>query len=117
MCLMLFVALSSALPQLITGANIPPEPDRVGRIIIEGNDRTNSGDILDELRFCAGCLLPSKADLLDTEIRLLLKFHKRFDLADRQRPTIEIRELEFDTPWKDIVIHFPERKPKKREKR
>ena len=60
-----------------------------------------------------GGRLPSEADILRAEIRLLMTFHKRFDLADRRRPRIECERNEFDSIYVDIRVLFPEKKRKK----
>jgi hypothetical protein len=108
---LLGAALAGALPPI--PAHDKPVPDlRVGRIIIEGNRYTLDGDILEELDFRPGQPLPSEADILRAEMRLLMAFHKRFDLADRQRPRIEF-EAEKGSNYIDIRVLFPEKKRKK----
>ena len=88
---------------------------RVGHVLIAGNVRTPDGEILDELKFLRpGGSLPSEADVLRAEMKLLLTFHKRFDLTDRQRPKIEFEKDEVGSTFINVRIHFPEKRPKKK---
>lgn len=91
----------------------PAAEPRVGRVIIEGNVVTKDSLILEEFPFRPGQLLPDEAKLLKVEIRLLMKFHKRFDLDGAERPTIQVLENEFASEYRDILIRFPEKGPKK----
>jgi hypothetical protein len=109
---LLVLVLGSPLPPLgVEGQKVAPDL-RVGRIIIEGNVRTPDREILEELNVFPGQLLPGEADFLRSEIRLLMTFHKRFDLADRQRPRIEF-EPETGSRFVDIRVLFPEKRKKK----
>jgi hypothetical protein len=90
------------------------EPDRVGQIFISGNLRTRDCPIRDVLELYPGMLLPDEAILLRTEIRLLMRFHNRFDLAAGKRPTLTVLPREGDSPFRDIEVRFPEKSPKKK---
>jgi hypothetical protein len=89
------------------------EPIRVAAIYIEGNVVTRDQSIHDELKFYPGQLMPSEADLLKAEIRLLMKFHKRFDLDAGKRPRIEVLPADFETDFRDVRVSFPEKERKR----
>jgi hypothetical protein len=110
---LLVLMLGSPLPPVTVGGEKPAPDLRVGMIIIEGNVRTLDGDILEELNLYPGQRLPGEADILRAEMRLLMTFHKRFDLADRQRPRVEFERNEPDSNFVDIRVRFPEKKRKK----
>lgn len=112
---LLVLMLGSPLPPLAVEGQKPAPVLRVGSIVIVGNVRTPDREILEELNVFPGQLLPGEADFLRAEIRLLVTFHKRFDLADRQRPRIEF-EPKTCSEFVDIRVLFPE-KGKKKEKR
>ena len=79
------------------------EPDRVGRIIIEGNEVTKRRVILNELPFRPGQILPY--DRLD-EARMRLARLGIFDPEDP--PTVEVLPNEWDSVFKDIRIRVKE---------
>lgn len=113
---MLTVLLSAALAggwQPVAAPDKKASDLRVGRVIIEGNVRTQDDEILEELDFRPGLRLPGEADILRTEMRLLMTFHKRFDLADRRRPRIEF-EPTTGSEFVDVRVLFPEKKPKQK---
>jgi hypothetical protein len=119
---MIAMLVSMALawgPMPFTLPVVPPDELRVGQVIIKGNVRTNDCDILDELSFRPGQRLPAdlEAAMLRAELRLLMTFHKRFDLADRQRPRVSVEAAEDDSPFVDVVVTFPEKRKKKHDGR
>ncbi len=80
------------------------EPDRVGRIIIEGNEVTRRRVILNEIPFLRpGQILPY--DRLD-EARMRLARLGIFD--PEEPPTVEVLPNEFDNVFKDIRIRVKE---------
>jgi hypothetical protein len=93
----------------ILDEDIRSKLDRIGRISIQGNFHTKSSRILDRLGFRSGQLLPKKDELLEAELRLLLEFHKRFELKKGLRPTIRVFPREADSCFRDIEISFPEK--------
>jgi len=106
-------ASQPAPPQLAKPAAVvggPPEvPERVGRVILVGNARTKDRAILQELpALRPGGLLPSEADLLRGEIRLLVKYHTRFDLDAGKRPFIEALPVTEGSVFRDVRVSFPE---------
>jgi hypothetical protein len=109
---MLVLLLGSPLPPLNVEGQKPAPALRVGMIVVEGNVRTPDREILEELNVFPGQVLPGEADFLRAEMRLLMTFHKRFDLADRQRPRIEF-EPKTCSEFVDIRVLFPERKKPK----
>jgi outer membrane protein insertion porin family len=78
-------------------------PDRVGRIIVEGNTVTQERVILNQLPFRPGQILPynqievAKANLM------------RLNIFDPENPpTIEVIPNEFDSSFKDILVRVNE---------
>lgn len=106
------VVLGPAAPP----AGGPPVQERVGLITLTGNTVTPDGDILDLLGLYPGGGLPDEAGLLRLEMKLLLAFHRRFDLDAGQRPRIELAPNDLDSLFRDVVVTFPEKgsKPKKK---
>lgn len=95
----------------VAAARVPPvAPDRVGRVIMVGNTRTTDRAVLQELpALRPGGPLPGEADLLRGEIRLLVKYHRRFDLDAGKRPAVEVLPATDGTMYRDIRVSFPER--------
>lgn len=90
------------------------EPPRVGQVFIEGNVKTKDNGIREELELYPGQRLPAEAELLKAEIRLLMKYHKRFDLAAGKRPRIKVLPPpDEETMFRDVWVSFPE-KPRKK---
>jgi outer membrane protein insertion porin family len=79
------------------------QPDRVGRIIVEGNDVTKNRVIWNQLPFRPGQVLPY--DRLD-EARMRLARLGVFDAEDP--PTVEVVPNELDSLFKDIRIRVKE---------
>ena len=79
------------------------EPDRVGRIIIEGNEVTKDSVILNQLDLRPGQILQYPR-LEDARIRLT-----RLGIFDPQNPP-EVQALpnEFDSPYKDVYVRVGE---------
>ncbi len=100
--------LAAALSFVPAGRAEPASLQRVGRIIVVGNARTPGRLILRRLDFFPGQLLPSEAELLRAEIRLLTAFPKRFDLAAGDRPTVAVVGNR-DSSFADIEVRFPEK--------
>ena len=112
----MFAALLASVAALglwADGQAAQSEPDRIARITYAGNQRTADERIGDVLELYPGMLLPDEAGLLRAEIRLLMRFHKRFDLAAGKRPTIRVLPRYGDSPFRDIEVRFPEKSPKK----
>jgi hypothetical protein len=81
-------------------------PDRVGQIIIVGNDCTPQYVILDRLGFTTGCRLED-ADLRAAERRLM-----PFFLVDPERgiePTVMILDPDSGNEIKDILVNVQEK--------
>ncbi len=78
------------------------EPDRVGRIIIEGNTKTPDKKILDKLEFCPGQLLHYPA--LDAA-------RARLEKAGFRGVTVEVVPGELDANYKDVRVKVDESKP------
>ena len=80
------------------------EPDRVGRIVIEGNTATPSDLILRQLEMFPGQILryPQLGAASKSLARLGL-----FDSADP--PAVEVVPNEFDNQFKDIRVRVKER--------
>ncbi|HEX4607829.1 MAG TPA: hypothetical protein VH092_06445 [Urbifossiella sp.] len=85
----------------------PPAEYRVGSIMIVGNSRTADRDILRELNVLPGQRLPDATDLRKAEIRMLLKFHRRFDIDGGKWPVVEV--IANESAFRDVRISFPER--------
>jgi hypothetical protein len=79
-----------------------PEPDRVGRIIIEGNTKTRDQKILDKLDFRPGQVLHYPA--LDVA-------RARLEKAGFRGVVVEVVPNEFDSTFKDIRVKVEESKP------
>lgn len=80
------------------------EPDRVGRIIIEGNVQTPDGDILVHIGFRPGRIL--QLPQLETARKRLAKL----SLFDPDNPpTVDVLPNELDSNFKDILIRVTER--------
>jgi hypothetical protein len=86
----------------------PPAQERVGRVLIVGNTRTADRDVLRELQAVPGQPVPSATELRRVEIRLLLKYHRRFDIGGGKWPTVEVIR-EGDSEFRDVRVSFPER--------
>jgi len=79
------------------------EPDRVGRIIIEGNDVTQDRVIRNQLDLRSGQIL-QYPKLKEAEARL-----NRLGIFDPENPpTVTVEPNEFDTLWKDVRVHVNE---------
>jgi outer membrane protein assembly complex protein YaeT len=79
------------------------EPDRVGRIIIDGNTVTRDRVILNQLDLRPGQILQYPR-LEDARMRLA-----RLGIFDQQDPpTVEVLPNEFDSPFKDVYVHVNE---------
>ncbi len=79
------------------------EPDRVGRIIIEGNEVTQDRVIMNQLDLRPGQILQYPR-LEDARIRLA-----RLGIFDPQDPPIvEALPNEFDSPYKDVYVRVKE---------
>jgi hypothetical protein len=105
----MLVAIAIAVAACLGGAEVRAEPDRLGAIFISGNVRTPDCSIRDTLELYPGMVLPDEATLLRIEIRLLMRFHKRFDLAAGKRPTLKVLPREGDSQFRDIEVQFPEK--------
>ena len=83
---------------------------RVGEIRLSDNVVTKSRAIRNALDddLCNGQRMPSEADRLKIEIRLLMKFHKRFDLDAGKRPQIVVLPDPMSRYW-DVEVRFPEK--------
>lgn len=104
------VALLAGMVLASGTAADPPVRDRVGSIIIEGNVRTGDAAILNLLDgFYPGAELPSEADRLRCELRLLVAFHRRFDLDAGLRPEVVVLPNDHDSVFRDLLIRFPEK--------
>ena len=79
------------------------EPDRVGRIIIEGNTKTPDQKILDKLEFRPGQILQYPA--LETA-------RAKLEKAGFKSVTVEVVPNELDATFKDIRVRVEEPKPK-----
>ena len=80
------------------------EPDRVGRIIIEGNTDTWDSVILNELPFRPGQIL-KYPDLEKARTRLT-----KLGVFDKKNPpTVEVLPNELNSEFKDILIRVTER--------
>lgn len=79
------------------------DPDRVGRIIIEGNTITDQRVILNQLRISPGQVLqyPRLEEARENLMRLGL-----FDMEDP--PTVEVLPSANDSPFKDIRVRVRE---------
>jgi hypothetical protein len=110
----MLLAAAVAVAPWLDSSPVRPEPDRIGNIYIIGNVQTGHGPILDVLKLYPGTLLPDTATLLRTEIRLLMRFHKRFDLDAGKRPTLKVLPRQGNSPYRDIEVHFPEKAPTKK---
>jgi hypothetical protein len=90
-----------------------PQSQRIGYIFVVDNLRTKQLAILQELTaLYPGGKVPGEADMLRSEIRLLMKYHKRFDLDNGKRPTIQVKARKDDSVFCDIVVSFPEKERK-----
>jgi outer membrane protein assembly complex protein YaeT len=79
------------------------EPDRVGRIIIDGNTVTRDRVILNQLDLRPGQILQYPA-IEDARMRLA-----RLGIFDQEDPpSIEVIQNEFDSPLKDIRVRVRE---------
>jgi outer membrane protein assembly complex protein YaeT len=79
------------------------EPDRVGRIIIEGNDVTQQRVILNQLDLRPGQIL-QYPKLEDARMRL-----NRLGIFDQdEAPTVEVLPNELDNTFKDIRVRVKE---------
>jgi outer membrane protein assembly factor BamA len=85
-------------------AAIKKEPDRVGRLIIEGNTATPDRVILLQLDFRPGQIL--QYPQLNAARKQLAKLGL-FDAADP--PTVEVIPNELDSTFKDIRVRVTER--------
>lgn len=81
-----------------------PKPDRVGRIIVEGNTATPDGFLLHLVRLYPGQVL--KYPELDRAAKRLAATGL-FGI-DRP-PTVEVLPNEFDSEFRDVVIRVEER--------
>ena len=84
--------------------------DRVGRVVLVGNGWTSDRAILRQVPVFPGEPLPGEAELLRAEIRLLVQYHRRFDLDAGKRPTVEVLPAIDGSAYRDIRVSFPERK-------
>ena len=99
---------------MTSGNEKAAEPDRVASIEIEGNQWTSDSPIRDAVGLYPGMLLPDEATLLRAEIRLLMRFHERFDLDAGKRPTVKVLPRESDSRrFRIVEVNFPERIQKK----
>lgn len=109
------VGVAVALGPAVPPAGGPLGNDRVGTITIEGNVRTEDAAIL---RFLPGVypggVLPSEAERLRIELRLLTAFRRRFDLDAGRRPELIVLPNELDSEFRDLKLVFPEKGPKKK---
>lgn len=78
------------------------EPDRVGRIIINGNTVTRQDVILNELRM-AGLNSGQILQYPSIEVARLNLFRRGIFDSDNP-PSVEIRQNEFDSIYKDIIV-------------
>jgi len=79
------------------------EPDRVGRVIIEGNTVTKDSVIQNQLGLYPGQILQYPL-LEDARMRLA-----RLGIFDQQNPpTVEVMPSEFDNCFKDVLIRVQE---------
>jgi outer membrane protein assembly complex protein YaeT len=79
------------------------EPDRVGRVIIEGNDVTQDRVILNQLDLRSGQILQYPR-LKEAEARL-----NRLGIFDPENPpTVTVEPNEFDSIYKDVRVHVNE---------
>jgi outer membrane protein insertion porin family len=79
------------------------EPDRVGRVIIEGNTVTKDSVIQNQLGLYPGQILQYPL-LEDARMRLA-----RLNIFDQQTPpSVEVMPSEFDNQFKDILIRVQE---------
>jgi outer membrane protein assembly complex protein YaeT len=79
------------------------EPDRVGRVIIEGNTITKDRVIANQLGFYPGQIL--QYPLLD-DARMRLA---RLGIFDQQEPpSVEVMPSEFDNCFKDVLVRVKE---------
>jgi outer membrane protein insertion porin family len=85
------------------GSNAPlREPDRVGRIIIQGNEVTQDRVILNELTQ-AGLVQGQVLQYPSIEVaRMNLMRRGIFDMESA--PTIDVRQSEVDTTFKDVIV-------------
>jgi outer membrane protein assembly complex protein YaeT len=78
-------------------------PDRVGRIIIEGNEVTRDSVILNQIPLRPGQILDYTA-IEDARMRL-----SRLGIFDPEDPpTVEVIQNEFDSPLKDVRVRVRE---------
>lgn len=81
----------------------PERPDRVGRVIIEGNTVTQDRVILNQVGLRPGQILQYPL-LEDARMRLT-----RLGIFDQQNPpTVEVMPNEFDNMFKDVLIRVNE---------
>jgi hypothetical protein len=80
-----------------------PEPDRVGRIIIEGNTKTRDEKILDKLDLRPGAILKYPA---------LEAARVKLEKAGFRDVTVEAIPNDLDSMFKDIRVRVNEDKPK-----
>ena len=85
-------------------AAVQKEPDRVGRIIIEGNTATPDRVIFGFIKFRPGQILCYPA--LDSTRKNLADLGL-FDLANP--PTVEVEPNQLDSTFKDIRVRVTER--------
>ena len=79
------------------------EPDRVGRVIIEGNEVTQDRVIMNQLGLYPGQILQYPM-LEDGRMRLA-----RLGIFDQQQPpSVEVMPSEFDNCFKDILVRVRE---------
>jgi outer membrane protein assembly complex protein YaeT len=79
------------------------EPDRVGRVIIEGNTVTQDRVIMNQLGLRPGQILQYPL-LEDARMRLA-----RLGIFDQQNPpSVEVMPSEFDNQFKDILVRVQE---------
>jgi outer membrane protein assembly complex protein YaeT len=79
------------------------EPDRVGRVIIEGNTVTKDRVIMNQLGLYPGQVLQYPL-LEDARMRLA-----RLNIFDQQNPpSVEVMPSEFDNCFKDIMVRVQE---------
>jgi hypothetical protein len=105
---MFATVLTAALTALAAKHGPIPDKARVGQIIVYGNVRTERDTIEKELGFAPGERMPSEADRLKAELRLLMKFHKRFDLDAGKRPQILVIGNLHNKYW-DVEVQFFEK--------
>ncbi len=92
---------SERLKQLgITGEATPYQPIRIGRIFIEGNEKTADEKIIEVLKLNPGQLV---------EISMVEQARIRFKSAGFQSATVEVISSEFGSLYKDILVKVVEK--------